>query len=302
MFKINTLTEEGNYGKFMIEPLEEGFGHTIGNSLRRVLLNSLEGGAITSAKIEKVAHQFSTIEGVSEDVIEILLNLKQVRLRLYSDKPVRLTLKAAGKGEVKAGDMEIAGEAEIVNPGQHIATLNSSTAKLNIELSAERGKGYSKAEDRKTDEIGVIMVDAIFSPVNDVNYSVDPTRVGRKANFDRLTIEITTDGTISPLEALNQSATILAGSFRQIYEPAKGEEVEKGVGKTISDEVLNLTVEELDLPVRITNALKAIDIDTVGQLITVSRVQLMKAKNLGSKSLGLISEKLGERGLSLSEA
>lgn len=301
MFKIKAVEEKDNLGKFEIEPLEEGMGHTVGNSLRRVLLSNLNGGAITWVKIDGAPHQFSTIDGVVEDVIEIILNIKKVRVRLGGSS-VKLSLKASGKKEVKAKDLEILGDGEIVNPDQHIATLTTSSAKFNLELVAEKGKGYSKAEERKTNEIGMMAVDAIYSPVMEVNYGVEPTRVGRQANFDRLVIAITTDGTISPLEALNEAARYLQSTFLQIVEPSVIEESEKVGDKAISDDTLNLTVEELDLPVRITNALKAIDVDTVGQLMTVSRIQLMKAKNLGSKSLGLISEKLQERGLSLSEA
>lgn len=302
MFKVIPEIEKDNYTKFVIEPLEAGFGHTIGNSLRRVLLSSLQGSAITSVRIDGVSHQFSTIEGMSEDVLEIILNLKAVRVRVYSDQPIKLLLRASGKKEVKAGDFEIVGDGDIANPKQHIATLNSPKAKLNMEMVAEKGKGYSLAEERKNNEIGIIAIDALFSPVVAVNYTVDPTRVGRKTDFDKLTLEVTTDGTLTPQECLDEAARILSSSFKQLYEPLPEEELEKSQSDTISDEVLKLTVEELDLPVRITNALKAMDINTVGELIEVSKAQLLKAKNLGNKSLSLISEKLTERGLSLREA
>lgn len=301
MFKVNTLLEEEGFAKFEIEPLEEGFGITLGNSLRRVLLSNLEGSAITAVKISGVRHQFSTIEGIKEDVIEIILNLKKVRIAVYSEKGIKLSLKASGKKEVKASNIEIFGDGEIINGDQHIATLTSPTAKLGIEMVAEKGKGFSAAEERKVKELGEIVIDAIFSPVVDVKYSVDAARVGRNANFDKLSLEVTTDGSLKPSEALDQAAKILSANFKQIFEPETDVEDEKATAKSVSDEVLNLTVEELDLPVRITNALKAIDVDSVGQLIAVPRVQLMKAKNLGSKSLSLISEKLAERGLTLSE-
>jgi DNA-directed RNA polymerase subunit alpha len=302
MFKVINEVESENYIKFALEPLEEGFGHTLGNSLRRVLLSSLEGGAITSVKIAGVTHQFSTIPGISEDVIEILLNLKKVRVKIFSEKTVKLSVKASGKKEVKAGDFEITGDGEIANPDLVIATLNSADAKLSMEMTAEKGKGYSSVEERKVSEIGQIAVDAIFSPVVSVNYSVEPTRVGRTSDFDKLILEVTTDGTITPLEALNQGAKLLSDSFKQIYEPAAVVDEVAEVSSAVSDEVLKMSVEEVDLPVRITNALKAIDINTIEQLVNVPRIQLMKAKNLGSKSLGLISEKLSERGLSLREA
>jgi len=302
MFKVINEVDTDNYTKFALEPLEEGFGHTLGNSLRRVLLSSLEGGAITSVKISGVAHQFSTISGISEDVIEILLNLKKVRIKIFSDKPIKLSVKASGKKQVKAGDFEITGDGEIANQDLVIATLNSADAKLNMEMVAEKGKGYSSVEERKVGEIGQIAVDAIFSPVVNVNYSVEPTRVGRTSDFDKLILEVTTDGTITPEEALNQAAKLLSASFKQIYEPAAVIDEVAEISTAISDEVLKMSVEEIDLPVRITNALKAIDINTIEQLVNVPRIQLMKAKNLGSKSLGLISEKLSERGLSLREA
>lgn len=300
MFKIKTELENINFAKIAIEPLEAGFGHTLGNALRRILLTSLKGAAITSVKIDGVAHQFSTIDGVMEDVIEIILNLKKINLQIPADNPVKLTLKASGKGVVKAGDFEIEGDGEIVNKEAVIATLTDSKSKLNMEATAEAGKGYSVAEDRKINEIGVIAVDALFSPVSAVNYSVDPTRVGRRTDFDRLSLEITTNGAVTPLEALNEAAKILSETSRKIYEP--DEEEEEIEGSAISDEVLKLTIEELDLPVRITNALKAIEINTIEDLINIPKTQLLKAKNLGTKSLSLISEKLVERGLTLREA
>ncbi|MBI2600703.1 DNA-directed RNA polymerase subunit alpha [Candidatus Daviesbacteria bacterium] len=302
MFKIKPELEKDNYTKFVIEPLEQGFGNTLGNGLRRVLLSSLEGSAITSVKIDGVAHQFSTIEGVSEDVIEIILNIKKVRVNVHSDSPIKLSLKVSGKKAVQAKDIEVLGDGEIANPEQHIANVNDAKAKLNIEMTAEKGKGYSVADERKNGEIGVIAIDALFSPVVAVNYSIEPTRVGRSTNYDKLTLEVTTDGTISSLDAVNQAARILSDTFREVYEPDTEEVVAEDQGTKISGETLELTIEELDLPVRITNALKAIEINTIGDLINMPRAQLLKAKNLGSKSLSLISEKLSERGLSLGEA
>lgn len=301
MFKVKTEKESENFAKIVLEPLEAGFGHTMGNSLRRVLLTSLTGAAVTSVKINGVAHQFSVIDGVMEDVIEIILNIKKIRIKITGGKPVRLTVKTTGKKVVKAGDFEIEGDGEIANPDQIVATLTDPKSKLNIEMMAEFGKGYSVADERKMDEIGAIAIDALFSPVVDVNYSVDPTRVGRRTDFDKLTMDITTNGVISPLEALNQASKILSDSFRKVYEPDTEEELED-LTPSVSEEILKLTIEELDLPVRITNALKAIEINTIEDLINVARPQLLKAKNLGTKSLSLISEKLAERGLALREA
>lgn len=301
MFKIKTENELDNFAKVVIEPLDAGFGHTLGNSLRRVLLTSLPGAAVTSVKIDGAAHRFSVIDGVLEDVIEIILNIKKIRLNIHSDKVVKLTLKASGKGEVKAKDLTVEGDAEVVNGDQHIATLTDSKSKLNIEMQAEQGKGYVVSEEKKSNEIGVLSIDALFSPVISVNYSVEPTRVGRSTAFDKLVLDITSDGTITPLEAVNSAAKILSEAFHKVYEPDLEEEVTEGESK-VSDEVLKLTIEELDLPVRVTNALKAVEINTIEDLINASRAQLMKAKNLGTKSIQLISEKLAERGLNLGEA
>lgn len=301
MFKIKTEKESENFARVTIEPLEAGFGHTLGNSLRRVLLTSLPGAAVTSVKIDGVAHRFSTIDGVVEDIIEIILNIRKIRLNVHSEKSVKLAAKASGKMELRAKDFEIEGDAEIINPQQHIATLTDAKSKLNIEMYAEQGKGYSVSDERKSNEIGLISVDALFSPVISANYSVEPTRVGRRTDFDKLMLDVTTDGTITPLEAVNTAAEILSETFRKVYEPDLEEEAEDSEPK-ISEEVLKLTIEELDLPVRITNALKAIEINLIEDLINTSRQQLLKAKNLGAKSIQLISEKLAERGLTLREA
>ena len=301
MFKVKTEGEKENFAKVIIEPLEAGFGHTLGNSLRRVLLTSLPGAAVTSIKIDGVSHRFSVIEGVLEDVIEIILNIKKIRLSIHSEKGIKLILQSSGKKEIKVGDLEIEGDGEVVNPEEHIATLTDSKSKLNIEMEAFQGKGYQTAEERKISEIGVIAVDALFSPVTAANYSVEPTRVGRRTDFDKLTLDVTTDGTITPLEAVNMAAKILSETFRKVFEPDLEEEVEES-GSEISEEVLKLTIEELDLPVRITNALKAIEINIIEDLLNISRQQLLKSKNLGVKSINLISEKLAERGLALREA
>lgn len=300
-FKVKSDLEKDNYAQVIIEPLESGFGHTLGNSIRRVLLTSLSGAAVTSIRIDGVSHPFSTIDGVLEDVIEIMLNVKKVHLKIGSDQPVKLTLKVSGKREVKAGDFEVEGDGEIINKDAHIATLTDSKAKFNMEMIATVGKGYSMAGERKMNEIGSIATDALFSPVTVVNYSVEPTRVGRSTNFDKLILDVTTTGIIKPIDAVNEAARILSEAFHKIYEPDIEEAIVE-TGSAISEETLKLTIEELDLPVRITNALKAIELNTIEDVINVPRQQLLKAKNLGTKSLSLISEKLAERGLSLREA
>ncbi len=301
MFKVKSENEIDNTARIIIEPLEAGFGHTLGNSIRRVLLTSLPGAAVTLVKIDGVTHRFSTIDGVLEDVIEIMLNIKKIRLNVHSENGIKLILKATGKGVVKAKDLVIEGDGEIVNQDTIIATLTDAKSKLNIEMEAKMGKGYSIAEERGNSEIGSIAVDALFSPVSAVNYMVEPTRVGRSTDFDKLMLDVTTDGTITPLEAVNSAARILSDAFHNVYEPVIEEEVAETESK-ISEEVLKLTIEELDLPVRITNALKAIEINTIEDLINTARPALLKAKNLGTKSIRLISEKLVERGLTLSEA
>lgn len=302
MFKVVEEQTKDNWAMITLEPLEAGYGHTLGNSLRRTMLTSLTGAAITSVKITGVQHQFSTIPGILEDVIQIVLNLKKIRVKLYSDKPIHIKISKSGAGEIKGSDIDTLGNGEVTNKDAHIATLSDSKAKLNMEMTVELGVGYAPAEERKSNEIGVLPIDAIFSPVISVNYTVDQTRVGRRTDFDKLNLEITTDGTVSPLEALNKAALILSGYFKQVYDPQEVEVAsEVSSSSFVTDDVLKASIEELDLPVRITNALKAIEVDTIGKLTTVSPSQLMKAKNLGAKSLNLISDKLSERGLSLSE-
>lgn len=300
-FKIKTIEQNKTKGVFEMEPLERGFGHTVGNCLRRVLLTALPGAAVSSVKIAGISHQFSTISGIKEDVIQIILNLKLVRLKMFSDEPIKLSLKASGKKEVKAKEIEVLGGGEIINPDLHIASLTTPSAKLNIEMTAEKGVGYIGADEKKTEGIGVMPIDSIFTPVLTVNYTVLPTRVGRSSNFDKLILEIKTDGTIEPHSVLIESAKILSAYFKQIYEPTfDSKEIVPEL--SISEDALKMSIEELDLPVRISNALKAAEINTVGEVIATPKTTLLKAKNLGVQSLNLISEKLIERGLTLSEA
>lgn len=300
-FKVKIEEEKGNWARVSMEPLEQGYGHTLGNSLRRCMLSSLPGAAITSVKISGISHQFSTIPGIVEDVIEIILNLKKIRIRIDGDKPVKMMLQKNTKGEVKGSDINTMGAGEVVNLDQYIATITDPKTKLNIEMTIEPGSGYVPAEERKSNEIGIIPVDAIYTPVLSVDYKVEQTRVGRRTDFDKLNLEVTTDGTITPLGAVNKAAEILSDYFEQIFNPVEEEEPVVETNK-VSEELLKASIEELDLPVRITNALKAIEVDTVGKLVEIPKGELMKAKNLGAKSLSLISEKLGERGLALSEA
>src|SRR3990167_8593993 len=298
--EIETEKETQEFGKFIIEPLEQGYGHTICNSLRRVLLTSLSGAAITKIKIAGVSHQFSTLPGVSEDIVEFILNLKKVRLTVSSDKPVRLTLDVKGPKEVKAKDIAKAAGVEIMSEDLILAHLADAKSKLTVQMVAENGSGYSLADERKTGEIGVIPIDANFSPVLHVNYKVEATRVGRFTNYDKLTLEITTDGTIKPREALRQAAKILVDYLTTITQPQTGQKKQKqlaAVATPLTDEVLRTSLEELDLPVRLTNSLKSGKIETIGDFLKKDKKDLMKMKNLGPKSIRFVEDKLKEKGI-----
>lgn len=299
-FKVKTDKETAGYGKFIIEPLDEGYGHTVGNSLRRVLLTSIKGAAVTSVKIEGVRHQFSTLPGLKEDIVDLLLNIKQIRLKMEDDKPARLTLEKKGSGEVRASDIEVPAGVTIVNPDHYLGTLSDKKAKLDIEMTTETGYGYKTAEERKSDTIGVLSVDSIFSPVKRINYKVEATRVGRMTNLDKLILEIWTDESVKPRAVLEEAAKILVSYFLQVYQPKA--EIQEGVAvtPTVSDEILKMRIEELDIPTRIVNALANGGIETVGQLLGTPKGELMKLKNLGSKSLGIIEEKLREKSVALS--
>lgn len=298
-FSIKTIQSDENFGKFVIEPLEEGYGHTVGNSMRRVLLTSIKGAAITSVRIDGVKHQFSQVTGIKEDIVEILLNLKQIRLKIESDKEVRISLTKKGAGVAVAGDMEVPAGVTVVNPDHYIATLSDKKAKLEIEMTARTGYGYKKAEEQKSDTLGVLSLDSVFSPIRRVNYKVESTRVGRMTNLDKLILEVWTDGSVLPSQAIEESAKILVSYFLQIYQPKA--EIEEGVAvtPTVSDEVLKMRIEELDIPTRIINALIDGGIETVGQLLGTPKIELVKLKNLGSKSLSTIEEKLREKGVAL---
>ena len=299
-FQIKTEKEQPGYGLFVIEPLEQGYGQTLGNSLRRVLLASLPGAGITSVKIAGVRHQFTVVEGLKEDAVELILNIKKIRLIIEGSESVTLSLNKKGPGEVLAGDIEVPAGVTIVNPDLVLGTLASKKASLEIELVAEKGYGYAPADERHVEEIGRIPVDVLFSPVQRVNYRVEATRVGRMTNLDRLVMEIWSDGTINPLDALKSAAKVLMSYFVQIYEP-KAKSIDESVAVTpaISDEILKMRIEELDIHTRIVNALAHGGIETVGQLLGTPRADLLKIKNLGTKSLVMVEEKLREKGVAL---
>lgn len=298
IFQITEENKKADYGKFIISPLEAGYGNTLGNSLRRVLLTSLTGTAITRVKISNVKHQFSSLKGMKEDIIEFILNLKKVRIFYNEDKPIKASLEVKGTGEVKAKDIKIEPPAKIANPELVLAYLNKD-AVLNAKMDVETGVGYSSSEDRKTGEVGVIPMDAVFTPVVRVNYKVEETRVGRYTNYDRLVIEIWTDGTIDPKQALLKAANIMVSYFMQIVSPKK---VDKASDDTKKDElgpVGKLSVEEINLPTRVANALIKAGYDTVEDLVKAERSKLVKVRNLGEKSVKIIEAALGEKSLSL---
>ncbi len=291
------------YGQFVVEPLERGYGATLGNSLRRVLLSSLYGAAVTAVKIEGVVHPFSTIAGVSEDVLQILLNLKEIVIRSHSEQPKLITLKAKGKGEVKAGDIEHDAEIEIINPDHKIATLDSS-GKLEMEMMVERGKGYVSAERNKKPNlaVGYIPTDSVFTPVLKVNLSTEEVRVGQEINYDRLILSVWTNGSIRPDDAVKESSKILAKHvdlFVHLGEKVDILGVEAEGKAEVSESVLEMNIEDLELSARSLNCLKKADIKSVEELISNSVEDLMKFKNFGAKSLDEVRDKLSEYKLTL---
>jgi len=290
------------YGKFIVEPLERGFGVTLGNSLRRVLLSSLQGAAISAVRIEGVLHEFSTLPGVIEDVTELILNLKQVRLKLHGDGPKKATFEARGKGEVRAGNMQIDTDVEILNPDLHIATLNRD-GDLRMEVEINGGRGYVSADQHSQADrpIGVIPIDSVFSPVTKVNYTVEATRLGQRIDYDKLTLEVWTDRSILPSDAVAVAAKILRDHFAMFihFEEPIEEEVEEEVDEEILRirRMLDKSVDELELSVRSSNCLRAAEIKNIRDLVQKSEPEMLKYRNFGRKSLKEIQDILGEMGL-----
>jgi len=301
------LTADGGnndrYGKFTLEPLERGFGHTLGTSLRRVLLSSLQGAAITSVRIEGVLHEFSTLPGVIEDVTEIVLNLKQVRLKLFGDGPKKGVFEMNGKGEVRAGDLKVDADVQVLNPDLHIATLNRD-GDLRMEVEINSGRGYVSADQHQAGDrpIGVIPIDSLFSPVTKVNYTVEATRLGQRIDYDKLTVEVWTDGSILPNDAVAMSSQILRDHFTMLihFEEQPVQESEESVDEDGArlGKLLEKSVDELELSVRSSNCLRAAEIKTIADLVTKDESEMLKFRNFGRKSLKEIQDILGEMGLS----
>ena len=307
--EIAEISEDNRYGKFICEPLERGYGTTFGNSLRRMLLSSLEGAAITSIRIDGVLHEFSTIPGVRDDVTNIVLNLKELCLKMTGNEPRIIRIDVEGEKEVTAADIICDADIEILNPDLHIATVNED-GKLKIEMTVERGRGYVPADKNKKpdDTIGVIPIDSIFSPVKRVNYTVQDTRVGNVTDYDRLILEVWTDGSLRPEEAVSKAAGILVMHLKLFQNmdglPEEEEEEEATFPEEEEDDsskVLDMTIEDLDLSVRSFNCLKRANINTVADLAEKTEDDMMKVRNLGRKSLEEVKKKLEELGLTLKQ-
>ncbi|WP_303862244.1 DNA-directed RNA polymerase subunit alpha [Alkalibaculum bacchi] len=304
--EIIELSDDDTYGKFSVEPLERGYGITLGNSLRRILLSSLPGAAVTSVKIEGVLHEFSTVPGVAEDVVEIILNLKKIAARLYSEEPKLVRIEKKGEGEVTAADIIGDADVEILNPDLHIATL-SKDAELNMEIVFEKGRGYVSSDKNKKQEqpIGTIPIDSSFTPVRKVNYDVTDTRVGQVIDYDKLTMEVWTDASLSPEEAVSLAAKILnehLNLFINLTEHASTVEIMVEKEENKKEKMLEMSIEELELSVRSSNCLRRANINTVEQLTQKSEEDMMKVRNLGKKSLNEIKRKLAEIGLGLRQS
>ena len=290
------------YGKFTLEPLERGFGPTLGNALRRVLLSSLQGASITAVRIDGVLHEFSTLPGVIEDVTEIVLNLKQVRLKLFGDGPKKGVFEMRGKGEVRAGDLQVDPEVQVLNPDMHVASLNRD-GDLRMEVEINGGRGYVSADQHsQTDRpIGVVPIDSLFSPVTKVNYTVEATRLGQRIDYDKLTLEVWTDGSILPHDAVAMAAKILSDHFRMLVqfedEPVQEEELEVDEEIVRVRKLLDKSVEELELSVRSSNCLRAAELKSIGDLVQKGEPEMLKFRNFGRKSLKEIQDILGEMGL-----
>jgi len=302
-FTITHEIDEGNYTRFIIEPLEKGYGQTLGVSLRRVLLSSIEGAAITSVRIEGVQHQFTTLSGMKEDVVNFILNLKQLHVTIDTDaSEIIARLDVKGPAKVTGQDIDLPAGVTLANPDQDLANLADSKSRLSAEITVSKGRGYSLASDRPTASLGEIPVDASYSPVVKVAYKIEATRVGRRTDFDKLILDVWTDGTIKSRVALDRAAEILVAHFKQVFEPVIVEmPKEIRLEDRLEDEVFKLTVEELDLPTRIANALRKGGYKTVKDLVNANHTDIAKVKNLGEKSVEVVAAALSQKGLTFSD-
>ena len=297
---IKTVKEDGHRATLAIEPLYPGYGMTLGNSLRRVILSSLGGAAVTAVKIDAVAHEFSTIDGVKEDVVEIILNLKKLRFRVFSDEPQFLILTKKGKGAVTAADIKTNADVEIVNPEQHIATIDKEKTSIGMEIKVEKGRGYIPVEAREQEklEVGMIAVDAIYSPVRRVRYTVENTRVGQVTDLDRLLLEVETDGSITPQDAVTQAAEILVNHFAVVAgQSAPAAAVPASTETVTESNATKIMIEEVNFSPRTTNALLNNDIRTMKDLLRLSDAELRELKGFGAKAYEEVKDKIAELGL-----
>ena len=301
VFKVKEEKVGENHSEFVIEPLEPGYGHTLGNALRRALLTSIPGAAVTSIKISGVKHRFSTIPGVKENVVDLLLNIKGLNFRLLDGaEKSKATLSVKGSSKITGADFELPENVEIVNKDHYVGSINDKKAKLDMELTIEQGMGYSSAEERRSTTLGIIPTDAVYTPVKRVSYEVSATRVGRQTDLDKLVLSVWTNGIVSPKDALGEASKILTSYFLQVYEPKSVVSSESvSVKSTVSENIAKLTIDELDLPTRIYNSLRNGGIETLGQLLSTTRKDLISMRNMGNKSIVVVEEKLKEKGVTL---
>jgi DNA-directed RNA polymerase subunit alpha len=301
-FAVKEVTNTPTYGEFVLEPLETGYGATIGHALRRILYTSISGAAVTSVSIAGVKHRFSTVPGLKENIVDFLMNVKNLHVALPENRDeATLKISVKGNAEITAADVQASDGAEVMNKDIYLGSLSGDKSKFDMELTVQRGNGYSLSEEREV-ELGVIPTDAIFTPVERVTYTVEATRVGRQTNLDKLTLKIWTNGTVTPKDALDTASRLLAQTFTQIYAPQMSTPSDQPMPSSspLSDKLMKMTIDELDLPTRIYNSLRNGGIETVEQLVTIPRKELVSMRNMGGKSLEVIEEKLSEKGVSLS--
>ncbi len=300
-FTLKTVDSRNDYAEVVIEPLVQGFGHTLGNSLRRTLLSSIKGAAISQVKIDEVRHQFATLRGMKEDIVEFILNVKQLRVKYDGDDPIEMRLSKTGPGEVKASDIEVPSGVEIINDDFVLANLSDSKSSLKVIFTVESGYGYSTAESRKTNTIGLIPLDTSFSPILRVKFDVRETRVGNRTDFDKLIMKVWTDGSVVVEDAIVEASKFLMSFYEQIINPVIIEEEPVDLVAPEIQEVMRLTVEELDLPTRIANALRKGGYKTVEDLSNAKKDEVAKVKNLGGKSVHIVMDKLEKKGVTLKD-